>query len=64
MFRRFSLDFARQILALSPPCQRIKGEKPRFNVEFEAARSKFLFDRAMDALKHNRYDVPRPDVTT
>ena len=63
MFRRIPVLILLGILALSAACTNKKVKNPIANVESKQP-DKVLFDRAMDALKHNRYDVARLTLQT
>src|SRR6516165_12271535 len=51
------------LLALSVACTNKKVNNPLANVGSKQP-DKVLFDRAMDAMKHNRYDVARITLQT
>ena len=63
MFRRLPFVILLGILALSAACTNKKVKNPIANVDSKQP-DKVLFDRAMDALKHNRYDVARLTLQT
>jgi len=63
MFRRIPVLILLGILALSAACTNKKVKNPIANVDSKQP-DKVLFDRAMDALKHNRYDVARLTLQT
>ena len=64
MSRRFSLIAALTIfLALTVGCTNKKSVNPLANVGSKQP-DKVLFDKAMDAMKHNRFDVARMTLQT
>jgi len=64
MSRRFSLIAALAILlALTVGCTNKKSVNPLANVGTKQP-DKVLFDKAMDAMKHNRFDVARMTLQT
>src|ERR1700684_982067 len=64
MSRRFSLIAALAILlALTVGCTNKKAVNPLANVGSKQP-DKVLFDKAMDAMKHNRFDVARMTLQT
>jgi len=64
MSRRFSLIAAvALLLALSVACTNKKSVNPLANVGSKQP-DKVLFDKAMDAMKHNRFDVARMTLQT
>jgi outer membrane protein assembly factor BamD len=64
MSRRFSLIAALSILlALTVGCTNKKSVNPLANVGTKQP-DKVLFDKAMDAMKHNRFDVARMTLQT
>lgn len=63
MFRRIPVLILLGILALSAACTNKKVKNPIANVDSKQP-DKVLFDRAMDALKHNRFDVARLTLQT
>jgi len=63
MFRRIPVLMLLGILAFSAACTNKKVKNPIANVDSKQP-DKVLFDRAMDALKHNRYDVARLTLQT
>jgi outer membrane protein assembly factor BamD len=64
MSRRFSLIAALAILlALTVACTNKKSVNPLANVGSKQP-DKVLFDKAMDAMKHNRFDVARMTLQT
>ena len=63
MFRRLPFVILLGILALSAACTNKKVKNPIANVDSKQP-DKVLFDRAMDALKHNKYDVARLTLQT
>jgi len=58
MSRRIPVIFLLGVLAATVACTNKKVNNPLANVGSKQP-DKVLFDRAMDALKHNRYDVAR-----
>ncbi len=63
ILRRFSLLLLAGALAASVACSNKKVQNPIANVN-SAQPDKVLFDRAMDAMKHNRFDVARISLQT
>jgi outer membrane protein assembly factor BamD len=64
MSRRFSLIAAlAMLLALTVGCTNRKSVNPLANVGSKQP-DKVLFDKAMDAMKHNRFDVARMTLQT
>ena len=63
MFRRIPVLILLGILALSAACTNKKVKNPIANVDSKQP-DKVLFDRAMDALKHNKFDVARLTLQT
>src|SRR6202451_135809 len=64
MSRRFSLIAAlAMLLALTVGCSNKKAVNPLANVGSKQP-DKVLFDKAMDAMKHNRFDVARMTLQT
>jgi outer membrane protein assembly factor BamD len=63
MFRRIPVLILLGILAFSAACTNKKVKNPIANVDSKQP-DKVLFDRAMDALKHNRFDVARLTLQT
>ena len=63
MLRRISVLLLLGVLALTMACTNKKVSNPIANVDSKQP-DKVLFDRAMDALKHNRYDVARLTLQT
>ena len=63
MSRRIPVLMLLGILAFSAACTNKKVKNPIANVDSKQP-DKVLFDRAMDALKHNRYDVARLTLQT
>src|SRR6202034_4235212 len=64
MSRRFSLIAALALLlALTVGCTNKKSVNPLANLGSKQP-DKVLFDRAMDAMKHNRFDVARMTLQT
>ena len=58
MLRRIPVIFLLSVLAFTAACTNKKVSNPLANVDSKQP-DKALFDRAMDALKHNRFDVAR-----
>ena len=58
MRRNSSFVFLALLLALTVACTNKKSVNPLANVGSKQP-DKVLFDRAMDAMKHNRFDVSR-----
>src|SRR5215475_7348311 len=63
MFRRIPVLILLGILALCAACTNKKVSNPIANVDSKQP-DKVLFDRAMDALKHNKFDVARLTLQT
>ncbi len=63
MRRNFSFVFLALLLALTVACTNKKAVNPLANVGSKQP-DKVLFDRAMDAMKHNRFDVARMTLQT
>ncbi len=63
MFRRFPVWMLLGILAFGIACTNKKVKNPIANVDSKQP-DKVLFDRAMEALRHNRYDVARLTLQT
>ena len=63
MFRRLPVLILLGILAFSAACTNKKVKNPIAAVDSKQP-DKVLFDRAMDALKHNRFDVARLTLQT
>ncbi|HZQ70279.1 MAG TPA: outer membrane protein assembly factor BamD [Terriglobales bacterium] len=63
MSRRIPILFLLMVLAVSVACTNKKVNNPLANVGSKQP-DKVLFDRAMDALKHNRFDVARLTLQT
>src|SRR3982075_2973779 len=63
MRRNFSFVLLGLLLALTVACTNKKSVKPLANVGSKQP-DKVLFDRAMDAMKHNRFDVSRMTLQT
>lgn len=63
MFRRISTVALLGLLALAVACTNKKVVNPIANVDSKQP-DKVLFDRAMDAMKHERYDVARLTLQT
>src|SRR5437879_7324614 len=63
MFRRIPVLILLGILALSAACTNKKVKNPIANVDSKQP-DKVLFDQAMDALQHGKYDVTRLTLQT
>ena len=63
MRRNFSFVFLALLLALTVACTNKKSVNPLANVGSKQP-DKVLFDRSMDAMKHNRFDVARMTLQT
>src|SRR5690242_16024803 len=63
MSRRIPVILLLGVLAFSIACTNKKVNNPLANVGSKQP-DKVLFDRAMDALKHNRFDVARLTLQT
>ncbi len=63
MRRNSSFVFLALLLALTVACTNKKAANPLANVGSKQP-DKVLFDRAMDAMKHNRFDVSRMTLQT
>ena len=63
MSRRISIVILLCVLALAVGCTNKKVSNPLANVGSKQP-DKVLFDRAMDAMKHNRFDVARITLET
>src|SRR6266496_4048150 len=63
MFRRFPVWMLLGILAFGIACTNKKAKNQIANVDSKQP-DKVLFDRAMEALRHNRYDVARLTLQT
>jgi len=63
MFRRIPVLILLGIVALTVACTNKKVKNPIANIDSKQP-DKVLFDRAMDALKHNRFDVARLTLQT
>jgi len=63
MRRNLKVIFLALLLALSVACSNKKAVNPLSNVSSKQP-DKVLFDRAMDAMKHNRFDVARMTLQT
>ena len=63
MSRRIPVVFLLMVLAFSIACTNKKVNNPLANVGSKQP-DKVLFDRAMDAMKHNRFDVARITLQT
>lgn len=64
MLRRFSLiAIVATLLLITAACSNKKSTNPLANVGSKQP-DKVLFDRAMDAMKHNRFDVARMTLQT
>jgi outer membrane protein assembly factor BamD len=63
MSRRIPVMLLSSVLALTVACTNKKVSNPIANVDSKQP-DKVLFDRAMDAMKHNRFDVARLSLQT
>jgi outer membrane protein assembly factor BamD len=63
MSRRIPVILLLGVLAVNVACTNKKVSNPIANVDSKQP-DKVLFDRAMDAMKHNRYDVARLSLQT
>jgi len=63
MRRNFFVLFLALLVALTVGCSNKKAQNPLANVGSKQP-DKVLFDRAMDAMKHNRFDVARMTLQT
>ncbi len=63
MFRRVIIAFSITAMLLTLGCSNKKVQNPIANVNSKQP-DKVLFDRAMDAMKHNKYDVARLSLQT
>src|SRR5450755_5146225 len=63
MRRNLSFVVLGLLLVLTVACTNKKSVNPLANVGSKQP-DKFLFDRSMDALKHNRFDVARMTLQT
>ncbi len=63
MFRSSKAMFLLLVLAITVACTNKKVNNPIANVDSKQP-DKVLFDRAMDAMKHNRFDVARLSLQT
>src|ERR1700689_3909169 len=63
MFRRIPVILLLGVLAFTIACTNKKVSNPIANVDSKQP-DKVLFDRAMDAMKHNRFDVARISLQT
>jgi len=63
MHRNFFVLFLALLLALTVACTNKKSVNPLANVGSKQP-DKVLFDRSMDAMKHNRFDVARMTLQT
>jgi len=63
MFRRLLISAFLAVLMMAAGCSHNKVQNPIANIDSKQP-DKVLFDRAMDALKHNRYDVARITLQT
>src|SRR5579862_8664227 len=63
MSRRIPVILLLGVLAVTVACTNKKVSNPIANVDSKQP-DKVLFDRAMDAMKHNRYDVARLSLQT
>ena len=63
MFRRVIIAVSIGVMLLTLGCSNKKVQNPIANVNSKQP-DKVLFDRAMDAMKHNKYDVARLSLQT
>jgi len=63
MSRRIPVSLLLGVLAITVACTNKKVNNPIANIDSKQP-DKVLFDRAMDALKHNRFDVARLTLQT
>ena len=63
MSRRIPIALLAAVLVITVACTNKKVNNPIANVDSKQP-DKILFDRAMDAMKHNRYDVSRLTLQT
>ena len=63
MLRRIPIILLAGVLAVTTACTNKKVNNPIANVDSKQP-DKVLFDRGMDAMKHNRYDVSRLTMQT
>jgi outer membrane protein assembly factor BamD len=63
MFRRVIIAFSIAVMLLTLGCSNKKVQNPIANVNSKQP-DKVLFDRAEDAMKHNKYDVARLSLQT
>ena len=63
MFRRVIIAFSIAAMLLTLGCSNKKVQNPIANINSKQP-DKVLFDRAMDAMKHNKYDVARLSLQT
>jgi len=63
MSRRIPIILLAGVLVIATACTNKKVNNPIANVDSKQP-DKILFDRAMDAMKHNRYDVARLTLQT
>src|ERR1700683_4424689 len=63
MFRRIPVILLLGVLAFTIACTNKKVSNPIANVDSKQP-DKVLFDRAMDAMKHNKFDVARLTLRT
>ncbi|MGB8772297.1 MAG: outer membrane protein assembly factor BamD [Candidatus Korobacteraceae bacterium] len=63
MFRRVIIAFSIAVMLLTLGCSNKKVQNPIADVNSKQP-DKVLFDRAMDAMKHNKYDVARLSLQT
>src|SRR5207302_9489529 len=63
MSRRIPIVIMLCVLAMTVGCTNKKVSNPLANVDSKQP-DKVLFDRAMDAMKHNRFDVARITLET
>src|ERR1039458_7834560 len=63
MFRRVIIAFSIATMLLTLGCSNKKVQNPIAHIDSKQP-DKVLFDRAMDAMKHNKYDVARLSLQT
>ena len=63
MFRRVIIAFSIAAMLLTLGCSNKKVQNPIANINSKQP-DKVLFDRAMDSMKHNKYDVARLSLQT
>jgi outer membrane protein assembly factor BamD len=63
MFRRVIIAFSIAAMLLTLGCSNKKVQNPIAHIDSKQP-DKVLFDRAMDAMKHNKYDVARLSLQT